>query len=122
MEKKMMMPANYNVMNDEEMTYTYGGAGLTLADTVSVTSGVIMLAGTILSIGNLIWGIGVTRDWIGKNKKDTSVEGLVNLAGKGVSAVANYASKSLWDAAVTVYTAINMTGWWPVTAIALLTA
>ncbi|MGN0662488.1 MAG: hypothetical protein ACI4LE_05010 [Faecalibacterium sp.] len=122
MEKKMMMPANYNVMNDEEMTYTYGGAGLTFADAVSVSSGVIMLAGAVLSIGNLIWGVGVTRDWIGKNKKDTSVESLVNLAGKGVSDVANYASKSLWNAVVSVYTAINMTQWWPVTAIAWLTA
>ena len=26
MEKKLMLPANYNVMNEEEMTYTEGGA------------------------------------------------------------------------------------------------
>lgn len=119
MEKKMMMPANYNVMNDEEMTYTHGGAA---SDAVIIGYGLIGTAATILSIGNLIWSVGVTRDWIAKNKKDTSVEGLVNLAGKGVSDVANYASKSLWNAVVTVYTAINMTGWWPVTAIAWLTA
>ena len=25
MEKKLMLPANYNVMNEEEMTYTSGG-------------------------------------------------------------------------------------------------
>ena len=25
MENKIMMPANYNVMNEEEMTYTTGG-------------------------------------------------------------------------------------------------
>ena len=28
MEKKLMLPANYNVMNEEEMTYTEGGANL----------------------------------------------------------------------------------------------
>ncbi len=27
MEKKLMLPANYNVMNEEEMTYTSGGDG-----------------------------------------------------------------------------------------------
>ena len=26
MENKMKMPANYNVMNEEEMTYTQGGS------------------------------------------------------------------------------------------------
>ena len=26
MEKKLMLPANYNVMNEEEMTYTSGGS------------------------------------------------------------------------------------------------
>lgn len=30
MEKKLMLPANYNVMNEEEMTYTSGGDGFTL--------------------------------------------------------------------------------------------
>ena len=30
MEKKLMLPANYNVMNEEEMTYTSGGDGLPL--------------------------------------------------------------------------------------------
>lgn len=29
MEKKLMLPANYNVMNEEEMTYTSGGDGFT---------------------------------------------------------------------------------------------
>lgn len=30
MEKKLMLPANYNVMNEEEMTYTSGATVLPL--------------------------------------------------------------------------------------------
>lgn len=30
MEKKLMLPANYNVMNEEEMTYTSGAAATVL--------------------------------------------------------------------------------------------
>ncbi|MGN0707613.1 MAG: hypothetical protein ACI4JC_06390 [Faecalibacterium sp.] len=119
MENKMMMPANYNVMSEDEMTYTQGGAAV---DTLAVSYALFGIAGSVLSIGNLIWSVGVTRDWISKNKSGTSVDALINLAGKGVNDVANYASKSLWNAVVTVYTAINMTGWWPITAIAWLTA
>ena len=48
MEKKFMMPANYNVMNDEEMTYTYGGDAVSAYLTGYYAVGTI---GAILSIG-----------------------------------------------------------------------
>ena len=83
MEKKLMLPANYNVMNEEEMTYTSGGDGFTAPFAVGWT------IGAVISVANLIWG---------------------------------YMGKSIGNAIVGVYTALNLTGWWPVTAIAWVTA
>ena len=97
MENKMMMPACYSVMTEDEMTYTSGGD----AGTAYAVGWVI---GTTISIANMVWGIGKSREWIQKNKKGKSV---TELAGNAV---------------VGVYTAINLAGWWPVTAVAWVTA
>ena len=51
MEKKLMLPANYNVMNEEEMTYTSGGDGFTAPFAVGWT------IGAVISVANLIWGL-----------------------------------------------------------------
>ena len=48
MEKKLMLPANYNVMNEEEMTYTSGGDGFTAPFAVGWT------IGAVISVANLI--------------------------------------------------------------------
>ena len=42
MEKKLMLPANYNVMNEEEMTYTSGGDGFTAPFAVGWTIGAVI--------------------------------------------------------------------------------
>ena len=55
MEKKLMLPANYNVMNEEEMTYTSGGDGFTAPFAVGWT------IGAVISVANLIWGLDQTR-------------------------------------------------------------
>ena len=103
MEKKLMLPANYNVMNEEEMTYTSGGDGFTAPFAVGWT------IGAVISVANLIWGLDQTRTWIKNNKKNG--ENITDLAAKGIG-----------NAIVGVYTALNLTGWWPVTAIAWVTA
>ena len=64
MEKKLMLPANYNVMNEEEMTYTSGGDGFTAPFAVGWT------IGAVISVANLIWGLDQTRTWIKNNKKN----------------------------------------------------
>ena len=64
MEKKLMLPANYNVMNEEEMTYTSGGDGFTAPFAVGWT------IGAVISVANLIWGLYQTRTWIKNNKKN----------------------------------------------------
>lgn len=114
MEKKLMLPANYNVMNEEEMTYTCGGA-----DT-STPFWIGWGIGTVISVANLIWGLDQTRSWIKSNKKDG--QNVTDLAAKGIDAAANYMGKSIGNAIVGVYTALNLTSWWPVTAIAWVTA
>ncbi len=47
--------ANYNVMNEEEMTYTSGGDGFTAPFAVGWT------IGAVISVANLIWGLDQTR-------------------------------------------------------------
>ena len=60
------------------------------------------------------------RDWIHRNKTttDNPVTDALDLAVKGVDDAISYASRSLWNAVVTVYTTMNLSTWWPVTAIA----
>ena len=106
MEKKLMLPANYNVMNEEEMTYTSGGDGFTAPFAVGWT------IGAVISVANLIWGLDQTRTWIKNNKKNG--ENITDLAAKGINAAADYMGKSIGNAIVGVYTALNLTGWWPV--------
>jgi len=88
------------------------------------TGSVVGLAAAILSIGNMVWAIGTTRDWIHRNKTttDNPVTDALDLAVKGVDDAISYASRSLWNAVVTVYTTMNLSTWWPVTAIAWITA
>lgn len=102
MEKKLMLPANYNVMNEEEMTYTSGGDGFTAPFAVGWT------IGAVISVANLIWGLDQTRTWIKNNKKNG--ENITDLAAKGINAAADYMGKSIGNAIVGVYTALNLTG------------
>ena len=76
--------------------------------------------GAVISVANLIWGLDQTRTWIKNNKKNG--ENITDLAAKGINAAADYMGKSIGNAIVGVYTALNLTGWWPVTAIAWVTA
>ena len=59
MEMNVRMPANYNVMNEEEMTYTTGGA---------IDLGVFYLAGDVASwilTGVMVvnWLVCCQQDW-----------------------------------------------------------
>ena len=100
MEKKLMLPANYNVMNEEEMTYTSGGDGFTAPFAVGWT------IGAVISVANLIWGLDQTRTWIKNNKKNG--ENITDLAAKGINAAADYMGKAIGNASVGGYTALNL--------------
>ena len=121
MSTEIRLPVSYNVINDEEMTYTCGGASV--ADSALIAMGASSVVVGAVSIVNLVWALGSTRSWISKNKgSNKTATDVLSLSAKGVDAVANYASKSAWNAIVTVYSAANLAAWWPVTAVAWLTA
>lgn len=121
MSTEIRLPVSYNVINDEEMTYTCGGANV--ADSALIAMGASSVVVGAISIVNLVWALGSTRSWISKNKgSNKTATDVLSLSAKGVDAVANYASKSVWNAIVTVYSAANLVTWWPVTAVAWLTA
>ena len=121
MEMNLQMPVSYSVMNEEEMTYTYGGDAYD--DSYNSAYALGSFIGSTISIGNYIWGVAKTREWITKNKQGRTFGQLLS---KGMDDVTSYMSQSLWTAIVGGYTILNVTGWslvlWPVTAIAWVTA
>lgn len=68
MEKKLMMPANYNVMTEEEMTYTEGGAVTIFTGLVAVSSAI----GFGVLGSSYIWGIQQAKAWL---KQDSNRDG-----------------------------------------------
>ena len=111
MEKKMMMPANYNVMNEEEMTYTTGGAVPGLGVIPS-----LLYAG--LSIYNEIWAAKNIKNFVDSHKgQDTSAT--INAA---VDQFKNYINKDVKSAVIGVYSVWNQLSWWPITGIYCLLA
>ena len=62
MENKMKMPANYNVMNEEEMTYTQGGG--VISTLLGLYSAGATIVGTGVLAASYAWGIQQTRDWL----------------------------------------------------------
>ena len=65
MEMTIRMPDRYNVMSEEEMTYTNGGAA---ADVIAVTSTIVSTVAGIYAIYSTIWGITGARNWVAANK------------------------------------------------------
>lgn len=115
MEKKMMMPASYNVMSEEEMTYTEGGSAY------GVVSAVSGLAGTVIGIWgiyNYYKGLVAGRNFVKANKgmeTDAMIE-------KGMDEFVNYIQGSVPNAIKGIAAASAYVSFWPITAIALVTA
>jgi len=124
MENKMLLPCAYSALNDEEMVYTQGGYDFSISDKALAAIGVPVVIAGIFSLVNAAWGASATRTWISKNKKTEGdfTENTVDVAVRGATAAIEYASKNMWNAAVTVVTASNMVAWWPVTLICWVSA
>lgn len=107
MEKKMMMPANYNVMSEEEMTYTEGGAlpwGLQVATSLIYTG---------ISIYNEVWAAKNIKNFLNAHKgQDTSTT-----LTAGVNEFKNYINKDIQSAVIGVYSVWNQLAWWPITGL-----
>ena len=61
-------------------------------------------------------GVSKTTEWVKKEKAQGA--SFSEIVSKGADATFNYMGKSIWNSIVGVYTAVNLTAWWPVTAIA----
>ena len=90
MEMTIRMPDRYNVMSEEEMTYTNGGADLA---TLYLARDVVSWVVTGVMIINWADMLGGARKWYASNKTGnlaTNIE-------KGVEAWTDYTTSSLWN-------------------------
>ena len=122
MEKKMMMPANYNVMTEEEMTYTQGGAAadgaaiaLGIANTVSWVAG-LAIGGVYLY--NYYQGMVAARDYVSAHKGENATQ----LIDGGLTTYVNYMQSDLMSAVKGVFAGIAAVNLFPITALCLITA
>ena len=94
MEMTMRLPANYNVMNEEEMTYTTGGAALDgLMLGAYAIGGVAGLVVGGLLIYNFVDCLIDARNWYKANKTGDIGDDL----GNGVNALGDYITSSAWN-------------------------
>ncbi len=107
MEKKMMMPANYNVMNEEEMTYTTGGS-----------IPIVSIATIGLSVYNEVFAAKVIKNFVNSHKGDNAS----NFVNAAVNEFSNYVSRDIKSLVIGAYSALNQGFWWPVTGIYCLLA
>ncbi len=115
MEMTIRMPDRYNVMSEEEMTYTNGGAA---ADVIAVTSTIVSTVAGIYAIYSTIWGITGARNWVAANKGGD----LMTTAEKAINQGVTFATSSVGNLIQSCVALMGMTAVWPITAIALITA
>ncbi len=111
--KKMLMPANYNVMTEEEMTYTNGGVGFPW-----VARATLSLIYTGVSIYNEVWAAKNIKNFVDKHNDQNTSDTLT----AGVNQFKDYVNKDLKSAVVGVYSVWNQLFWWPVTGLYCLLA
>ena len=82
-----MMPAEYAVMTEEEMTYTEGGS---TASTVFTTAATVV--GSVVLGASYIWGIAAARNWL--NTKSNREGNVFTVLGRAVDDIGNDMTKS----------------------------
>ncbi len=104
MEMNVRMPANYNVMNEEEMTYTTGGA---------IDLGVFYLAGDVASwiltgvmVVNWLDMLGGARSWYAANKTGNIGTDIEN----AIQTWVDYTGSSAWNAVRSIAATITAVG------------
>ncbi len=103
MEMTVRMPANYNLMTEDEMTYTTGGADIANVYLVRDVVGAVL---TGVMIVNWLDMLGGARNWYAANKTNdigTNIE-------KGVKTWVNYTSSSLWNSIRSIAATITAVG------------
>lgn len=119
MEKKMMMPANYNVMTEEEMTYTEGGAAADiLLGTANLVAGVAGIAVAGLYLYNYYKGMVAARNYVAAHKGEETGKMLEG----GINTYVNYMQKDITSAVKGIFAGIASVNLFPITALCLITA
>ena len=117
MEMTVRMPANYNLMTEDEMTYTTGGAAV---DGVVVATGVVNLVIGGLALYNWIDQLLGARRWYAANKTGNIGTDLE----KGVDTWLNYTTSSVLNCVRSVLATAGSLGspiGWIATAVAFAT-
>ena len=89
MEMTVRMPANYNLMTEEEMTYTDGGISFANITVLNVVNTVLVAAAVV----NWLDMLSGARQWVATNKTGdlgTDIENAVN-------AWVDYTTSSVWN-------------------------
>ncbi len=110
---EIRMPANYNLMNEDEMTYTTGGAGLVYTGVALVASAVALYNWIDLLLG--------ARRWYGANQSGDLGTDFSN----GLNAWMDYTTSSVLNCVRSVFATAASIGsplGWVVTGVALATA
>lgn len=92
MEMTMRLPSNYNLLSENEMTYTDGGA----LDWMGITTMVTGAAGTVINVALLVNWIdllGGARRWYASNRTGDVITDAEN----GIQAWVDYTTSSLWN-------------------------
>ena len=118
MEKKMMMPANYNVMTEEEMTYTNGGAGEAAAGIISLVALTAEVALGGLYLYNYYKGMVAARKYVAAHKGEETGKMLEG----GIDTYVNYMQKDITSAVKGIFAGIASVNLFPITALCLITA
>lgn len=103
MEMTVRMPANYNLMTEDEMTYTEGGS---ILDGMYVASNVVSWVLTGVMVVNWLDLLGGARRWYAANKTNDLVTNLEN----GVNAWVDYTSSSAWNAVRSIAATVTAIG------------
>ena len=107
MEMTVRMPANYNLMTEDEMTYTTGGVDFgNIAIGTMVGTGVASWILTGVMVVNWLDMLGGARNWVAANKSNDLVTNIEN----GVKAWVDYTSSSPWNAVRSIAATITAIG------------
>ena len=106
MEMTVRMPANYNLMTADEMTYTTGGAWTDWYAGLNVAGDVVGAVMTGVMVINWLDMLGGARNWYSVNKTDDIITNVEN----GVKAWVNYTGSSAWNAVRSIAATITAIG------------
>jgi len=117
MEMTVRMPANYNVLSENEMTYTTGGAWTDWYAGLNVAGDVVGAVMTGVMIVNWLDMLGGARNWYAANKTGNIGTDLE----KGIDTWLNYTTSSVLNCVRSVLATASSLGspiGWVATALA----